>query len=59
MGNYVARALIDNYYKKPSKNKNKQKNTFLATFNKESKEFDYRTGVEYKTNQLVKKEKND
>lgn len=59
MGNYVVRALIDNYYPKPVKTNNKnKKNTFLATF-KENKVFDHKTGQLYLENKSLVKEKPD
>jgi hypothetical protein len=67
MGNYIARAIIDNYYSEP--NKNKKKSKYLTTFktdNPDTKHFDYKTGQLYptKTNKklqfnLSNKEKND
>ena len=67
MGNYIARAIIDNYYSEP--NKNKKNSKYLAEFkteNPETQYFDYKTGQLYstKTNGVISynlnnKEKND
>lgn len=67
MGNYIARAVINNYYSEP--NKNKKNSKYLSQFktdNTETKYFDYKTGQLYATNtnkiipyNVNNKEKND
>ena len=57
MGNYIARALIDNYYQPIVKPKSKSK--YVSGFKEENMHFDYKTGKLYPTQTDFKKEKID
>ena len=62
MGNYIARALIDNYYYQPIV-KPKSKSKYVSGFKEENMHFDYKTGKLYPTQTCAqtdfKKEKRD